>query len=194
MGEEYVVLKATHPTYLNLQLPTEVAELIGYDAKEVRSLPAPARGIAFLARGPSVLRVVPTFRASELLPLETLHNRYLAAAHLSEKLIFNLPEAVVAHLGLKVQARGPREAKFTDDGLIWFLPAPEYYEYRARLRAGRPWEGPSGAPLAHAYLARSVIPWEGELDRIERRIDREEWAPRLELLERVARSRPKGAA
>ncbi len=192
MPAEYVVLKAMHPTYLNLQMPTEVAEIVQYDPRDLVGLPSPARGIAFLARGPGVLRVVPAFRAGDLLPLETAGQRYLATAHLSEKLIFNLPEAAVAHLGLKVQSRSPREARFTDDGLLWFLPAPEYYEFRARSRLGRGWKGPSGGGLAHVYLARSVIPWEGELEQIERRIEYEEWRPRLEALERGVRNRRGG--
>ncbi|MGI0151419.1 MAG: hypothetical protein ACREC5_05735, partial [Thermoplasmata archaeon] len=66
MAAEYVVLRSMHPTYLNLQLPTEIGELIQYDPEEVRHRHAPARGIAFLARGLDVARVVPTFRAGEL--------------------------------------------------------------------------------------------------------------------------------
>lgn len=193
MAAEYVVLKAMHPTYLNLQLPTEVAEIVEYDSRALSSLPMPARGIAFVARGPGVLRVLPTFRAGEFLPIETVNLRYLATAHLSEKLIFNLPEAAVNHLGLKVQFRSAREGKFTDDGLVWFLPAPEYYEYRARSRLGKRWTGPSGGGLAHVYLARSVIPWDGQLDQIERRIETEEWRLRGEPVERVARMRRGGA-
>jgi hypothetical protein len=189
MPGEYVVLRAGHPTYLNLQLPTEVAELIQYDPREVANLHAPGRGIAFLARGPGVVRVVPTFRAGEFLPMETMHNRYLATAHLTEKMLLTLPEAVVSHLGLKVLSRAPRDTRYTDDSVLWFLPAPEYYEYRADERAARGWNGPQGGGLAHLYLARSLLPWPGELESIERRIDTEEWMPRLEMLERLRRAR-----
>jgi hypothetical protein len=189
MPAEYVVLKAGHPTYLNLQMPTEVAEVIQYDTREVRHLQAPARGIAFLSRGPAVVRVVPTFRANELLPVETLHNRYLATASLSDKLVFTLPEAVIHHLGIKVQNSTERESRFTDDGLLWFLPAPDYYEFRARQRAVGVWEGPSSGGLAHVYLARSLIPWAGGLEETDRRIDVEEWSPRLQVLSRLSRSR-----
>ncbi|HEV2316297.1 MAG TPA: hypothetical protein VGV89_01815 [Thermoplasmata archaeon] len=193
MPAEYVVLKAVHPTYLNLQMPTEVGEVIQYDPAELRELHAPARGIAFLTRGAGVVRVVPSFRAGALLPLETVRNRYLATAHLSDKLVFNLPEAVVLHLGLKVQTRSPRDTRFTDDGLVWFLPAPEYYEYRARQRSGKGWHGPTSGVLAHVYLARSVIPWASELEEIERRIDAEEWRPQLESPGRTSRWRKASA-
>ncbi|MGI0052880.1 MAG: hypothetical protein ACREC5_05295, partial [Thermoplasmata archaeon] len=125
----------------------------------------------------------------ELLPIETVENRLLATAHLSERLIFNLPEAVITHVRLKVLTRPPNDLRFTDDSILWFLPAPEYYEYRARQRSPRGWHGPSGGGMAHVYLARSLVPWSEELDRLERRIDSEEWMPRLRLIERVSRER-----
>ena len=103
---EYVVLKAVRPTWLNLQLPTEVAALIRYAPNETRGLRAPGRGIVFLARGPGIVRVVAAHRAGDVLGIETLHNRFIAPAHLTEKLVFNLPEAVEEHLRLKIQRRG----------------------------------------------------------------------------------------
>lgn len=189
MSTEYVVLRSVHPTHLNLQMPVEVAELLQYDAEELRSRHGPARGIAFLARGAGLARVVPTFRAGDVLPIETVENRYLATAHLSDRLVFNLPEAVVAHLRIQVLTRPPNDTRFTDDGLIWFLPAPEYYEYRARQRSPRGWKGPSTGGLVHVYVARSLIPWAPELEEIEHRIDSEEWMPRLRMIGRMARAR-----
>ena len=192
MAGEYVVLRAVHPTYLNLQMPREVGELLLYEAREDGPGRGPNRGLAFLARGPGVLRVVPSLRAGDFLPVESARGRYLANAALTEKLIFNLPEAVVQHLGLHVQRRSPKEAPFTDDGLVWFLPAPEYYEFRARQRQPKGWAGPTGGGIAHVYLARSVLPWGGPLEEIERRIDLEEWRPRQEALSRVGRPRRAG--
>ena len=189
MPAEYVVLRALHPTYLNLQMPTEVAEVLQYDPAEVEHLRPPARGIGFLTRGPGVVRAVPMLRAGEFLPLEIARNRYLATALLTGRLVFTLPEAVIDHLGLKVQLRSAREGRFTDDGLLWFLPAPEYYEFRAEQRTGKGWHGPTGGGLAHVYLARSLIPWAGELAELERRIDAEEWRPRVEVLAREGRGR-----
>ena len=189
MATEYVLLKASHPTYLNLQMPTEVGELIRYDVQESKELHPPSRGISFLIRGPGVVRVLPTLRAGEVLPIEAAHNRYLATALLSAKLVFTLPEAVIRHLGLKVQLRAGHGTRFTDDGLVWFLPAPEYYEFRARERSGKGWTGPASGAFAHVYLARAVLPLESELEMIERRIDHDEWRPRIEALDRLARGR-----
>jgi hypothetical protein len=188
---EYVVLRAVHPTYLNLQFPVEAAEFIEFDVERAKALPPAARGMAFVARGPGVVRVLTLLGAGDVLPIELQRNRYLATALVSERLIFNLPEAVSQHLGLKVQTARGKEGRFTDDGLLWFLPAPEYYEFRARQRSGRPWQGPATGAFGHLYLSRSVIPWAPELDGIERRIDAEEWRPRLDALHRVSSGRAK---
>jgi hypothetical protein len=184
---EAVILRAVHPTWLNTQLPTEVAELIQFDPEEVRSLRPPARGIAFLARTPGVVRVLAAYRAGDVLAIETMHDRYLAPALLTEKLIFNLPEGVVDYLGLQVQRRGPSGLRATDDTLIWFLPAPEYYEYRARQRAQKPWVGPSGGGFAHVYLARALVREFPELETRERAIEAVEWKPRLDAIQRLSR-------
>lgn len=186
---EYVVLKALHPTWLVAQLPTEAAQLLQYDPGEVRSMRSPARGIAFLARGRGIARVVPTLRASEVIAVETIRNRYIAPARLNEKLIFSLPVPVARHLGLQVVPRGPNEVRSTDDSIIWFLPAPEYYEFRARERSGRPWTGPSPGGLAHVYLAKSLVPFPAELDEMEAHIESIEWRPRSEALLRSVRLR-----
>ena len=185
---EYVVVRAIRPTWLNLQLPTEVAALIQYRPEEMRNLRAPGRGVAFLARGPGVVRVVATFRAGDVLAIETLHNRYIAPARLTDKLVFNLPEAVEHHLRLKVQRRGPNQLRSTDDGLIWFLPAPEYYEYRAREWTGKEWTGPSNGPMAHVYLAKSIVPVAEDLAELESRIEAVEWRPRLDAIQRAPRA------
>ncbi|MCI4361115.1 MAG: hypothetical protein L3J91_05375, partial [Thermoplasmata archaeon] len=136
---EYVVVRAVHPTYLSVQLPVEVAELIQFHPNDVRDLRTPARGISFLARGPGIARVVASYQASELLGLETIRNRYIAPARVSSKFLFSLPAPVIEHLGLVTRVRGPSGVKATDDGLLWFVPAPEYYEFRARERTAKGW-------------------------------------------------------
>jgi hypothetical protein len=186
---EYVILKAVHPTWLVAQLPVEVAALLQYDPEEARDLRSPARGIAFLARGPGIVRVVSTLRAPEVVAVETVRNRFIASARLNEKLLFSLPAPVARHLGLQVTPRGPNEMRSTDDGVVWFLPAPEYYEYRAQERLGKPWSGPSPGGLTHLYLAKSVLPLSPELDALETRIESSEWRPRTEVLSRPPRGR-----
>jgi hypothetical protein len=130
--------------------------------------------------------VVATYRAGDILAIETLHNRYIAPARLSEKLVFNLPEAVQEHLRLKIQRRGPHDLKSTDDGLIWFVPAPEYYAYRAHEWTGKDWTGFPNGRLAHVYLAKSVLPLADDLSELEGRIEAMEWRPRLEAIQRAA--------
>jgi hypothetical protein len=185
---EYVGLKTVHPTWLTLQLPNEVAELLLYDPEEALDPRVPGRGLAYLARGPGIVRVVPAYAARELLPIEIVRDRYLATAHPTTKLLQNLPQAVIQHLGVRIVSRGPRGARATDDELLWFLPAPEYYEFRARERASKPWAGPSTGGFAHVYLAKSVLPLPGEFPRLselEAKIEAEEWSPRIDALGRA---------
>ncbi|MGC2033985.1 MAG: hypothetical protein WA761_00895 [Thermoplasmata archaeon] len=186
---EYVILRAVHPSWLVLQLPREVADLIQYQAGEDRDLHPPGRGIAFLARGPGTVRVIPSFRARDVLGVETLRNRFLAVARTNERLLINLPATVTRHLGIKVTTKAPSGTRSTDDGLIWFLPAPEYYEYRARERTKKAWNGPSTGGFAHVYLAKSLLPFPRELSDLENRIELEEWRPRLDAFPRVVRGR-----
>jgi hypothetical protein len=187
---EYVVVRATHPTWLTLQLPTEVAELLGY---------APASGeggrasqsISFLGRGPGIVRVVATYPAREALAVETVRSRLIASARPGERLLFTLPAAVALHLGLQTYARDPR-SRGTDDSVLWFVPAPEYYEYRSIVASGKAWTRPSSGPLAHVYLAKSLIPLPKEFPRLaelEFRIEEEEWRPGVTALQRVGRGR-----
>ena len=187
---EYVVVRAVHPTYLSVQLPAEVAELIQFRPEEVRDLRSPARGISFLARGPGIARVLPSLAAGELLGVETIRNRYIAPARVSSKFLFSLPAPVVEHLGLRTQVREPTGVKSTDDGLLWFVPAPEYYEFRARSRTARGWTGPSTGGFAHVYLTRSVLPFGPAFEALaglEDRVEAEEWRPRIEALQHAGR-------
>ena len=187
---EYVIVRAMHPTWLTMQLPTEVAQMIGFAPDP--SDPSPAsRTISFLSRGPGVARVIATHPAREALAVETVRNRLLASARPGERLLFTLPAPVAQHLGLHVYVRGPR-VKGTDDSLVWFLPAPEYYEFRSVVGKGRAWSGPSGAPFAHVYLAKSLLPGPyntRELAELEFRIEDEEWRPGVEALQKVGRGR-----
>ena len=77
---EYIALKTVHPTWLTLQLPNEVADLLGYDASKTASRHSAGHGLAYLSRGPGVVRVVSAYAAREVLPIEVVRNRYLATA------------------------------------------------------------------------------------------------------------------
>jgi len=187
---EYVILRATHPSYLTMQLPTEVAQLIRYDPKP-ESGGAAARSVSFLARGGQIARIIATYAAREALAVETVRERLLATSRPGESLLFTLPGPVASHLGLKVYARSDR-VKGTDDSVVWFVPAPEYYEFRSVLESGKRWTGPSSGPTAHVYLTRSLVPFPRDLDRLadlEYRIEEEEWRPAVATLQHLGRGR-----
>ena len=187
---EYVVLATVRPTWLNLHLPSEVSNLIVHNPGLARG--SSHRTLAFLGRGPGVVRVVSGVSAADVLPIEIVRGRYLAPALATEGGVFNLPMPVIQYLGIQSQARPPRNARSTDDTLVWFLPAPEYYEFRAHEWSGRPWTGPATGGLAHVYLARAVLPLPvelSELRRAEATIEGQEWRPRAEALGRVPHPR-----
>jgi hypothetical protein len=150
------------------------------------------RTLAFLGRGPGVVRVVSGVPAADVLPIEIVRGRYLGSALATEKGVFNLPLPVLQYLGLRTTPRPPRNARSTDDTLLWFLPAPEYFEFRALEWSGHAWTGPGTGGLAHVYLSRAVLPLPlelSELARSESVIEGEEWRPRAEALGRAIRTR-----
>jgi len=188
---EYVVLRATHPSWLTMQLPTEVSTLLRYEPPGASTPRDAGRSISFLARGPGLVRVIATQPAREALAVETVRSRLLSTARPGDRLLFTLPTPVADHLGLKVYSRGPR-VRGTDDSVVWFAPAPEYYEYRSIVGAGKEWTGPSSGPFAHVYLAKSLVPFPRELSglaELEFRIEQDEWRPGVETLQRIGRGR-----
>ncbi len=187
---EYVIVRATHPSWLTLMIPTEVAQMLRFDPRAHPGELA-GRSVSFLARGRGIARIVPTHPAREALAVETVRGRLLATSRPGERLLFTLPTQVAQHLELRVHARGPR-LRGTDDAIVWFTPAPEYYAFRAAEAAGKAWEGPPGSPFAHVYLARSFVPLPrdlGDLADVERRLEEEEWRPTVETFQRLARPR-----
>jgi hypothetical protein len=187
---EYVVVRATHPSWLTLQLPTEVATLLRFDPDSGGATDA-GRSISFLSRGPGIARVIANQPAREALAVETVRSRLLAIARTGERLLFTLPSPVAQHLGLQVYPRGPH-VRGTDDSLLWLVPAPEYYEYRSVVGSGKEWSAPSSGPFAHVYLTKSLIPFPKDLGGLaerEYRIEEEEWRPGVAALQKVGRSR-----
>jgi hypothetical protein len=188
---EYVVLWASHPSWMTLQFPRNVAELLGYRPEEDGPARDASRSISFLARGPGVARVVATHPAREAIAVETVRSRFLATVRPGERHVFSLPNALVAHLGLRVTQRGPRAGRGSDDGIVWIVPAPDYYEYRSVMDRDRPWTAPSSGPFARVYVTRSLYPFPESverLDAVETAIEAE-WRPAIRLLQKVARPR-----
>ena len=187
---EYVILRATHPTWLTLQLPAEVADLLCFRPESGPHRDS-SRTISFLGRGPGIVRVIASHPAREALAIETVRNRFIASARPGERHLFTLPTPVVQHLGLQVYSRGSK-LRATDDRIVWFVPAPEYYEYRSVVGAEKTWTGPTGGPFARVYVTKSLVPFPKELQSLaeaEYRVEEEEWGPAVEALQRVGRAR-----
>jgi hypothetical protein len=187
---EYVVVWASHPSWLTLQLPKDVGELIGYRPEEGSERDA-SRTISFLARGPHLARVVATRRAREALAIETVRGRLIASARPGDRRIFTLPNALIEYLGLRVLQRGPRAGRGTGDGLVWFAPAPEFYEYRALADEGREYRKPSSGPFAPVYVTNALYPFPSGLSDLaerENQIEQQEWRPAVRMLQRVGRA------
>lgn len=151
----WVVMRAVHPTWCMLQVPQEIGELLGARPEELAKLTRPAHAIAFLDRGPSTVRVIGVHRSADLLAREMAKNRVVGTAQMSAKGVFNLPDAVEQHLGLKVYPRKDSPATSTDDTVAWLLPEEEYYRYR---REEREKESPASGEEYHVYLVRSLFP------------------------------------
>jgi hypothetical protein len=142
--ERWVVVKATAPHWFTLQVPQTVAKMMGLRVDLLR----PGRKIAFLNRGPEVVRVVPVFEAPEDVAAEVASGTALAVATFTKDLLFTLPCTVQKHLQLRISRRGVHRVKGTDDLVAWMVPERE-------------WELESTAavpPAVHVYLTRSLFP------------------------------------
>ncbi len=155
MAENYVVLKAVHPSWCTTQLPGDVATLLDISPEALQGLHRPARAIAFLSRGPGTLRVVSVFRSSQMLASDMAADRVVATAQLTEKLVFNIPAAVEDHLGLTIRPQETKNTRWTDDMIVWFLPETEYYAYRAAVARGGHFEALPSGETPRIYLTRS---------------------------------------
>ncbi len=140
----WVVVKATAPRWLTLQIPRQVAELIGLDARAAKAW----RRIAFLDRGPGVVRVIALGGPASSAEKEPQLARTLAITTPSAGLLLKLPSAVRQHLGLRTLPRGLKRVQGTDDLVAWMVPEPELERVRQ--------EGVG--PGVHVYLTKSVFP------------------------------------
>ena len=125
-----------------------------------------------------------------MLAVETVRSRLVATARPGDRHVFALPNSLTDYLGLRVVGRGPRAGRGTDDGLVWFVPAPEYYEFHSTLDSKGGWSQPSNAPFAHVYLTQSLYPFpEGMagLAELEDQIEAE-WRPAVRALQQVGRT------
>lgn len=195
---EYVVVSTSSPTYLTLHLPKEIAGWL-HLAPEKGAVGPAARSLSFLRRGVGIVRVVATHTLREALLYESYRGRLVATARVSLPLEFNLPAELARFLGLGLELRS-RGTRGTDDTLLWFVRADEYYAARGAgaeqeddAEAGRPpSEGGVPAVPAHVYLTKSLIPLPrdlAQLAEVEDRIERQEWRAGSEAIQGVLRPR-----
>ena len=123
----WVVLHATEVNGTTLQIPKEAAKLIGLRA----DLRSPGNGVAFLDRGPRVLRVMAMADPSVGATKEST-DALIAVATPTNRLIFSLPKRVREHLRL---GRRPVVA--------WVVPEQEWVEK---------------VELGQVFLTRSAFP------------------------------------
>lgn len=186
----YVLLRSVHPTRLTMQLPQEVAEMIGLDSDI--SDPGAGRSISFLSRGPGIARVLATASFREALAIEVVRDRFVASARPGEKFLFSVPAGLLRHLGIEIGVRGPQLGRGTDDRLLFLMPEEEYHDACAARTAGAGWTGPHGGGMAHIYVVKAVAPLPrglAPLADLERRIEEEEWRPGVAALQKVGRAR-----
>lgn len=189
---EYNLLYVQQPSAgFSMQLGREVASFLRFHPEQSGGRHPSNRHLAFLTRVPGILRVLPETLSPWFVALEDERRRLLARALVSPNLLFCFPLRAVEQLGITTHPHPESGIRSTEDTFTWFVPAPEYYEFKAALRRPRGWTGPSPGGFPHLYVARGVVPFRSpldELDRTERRIEDGELRPRLEALERVART------
>lgn len=187
---DYVVLRSSHPTWLTLQLPADAVDLLKFRPPSARTASDGTGSITFLSRGPGIARVLATHLAREAIAVESVRDRLIASARPGARHLFSLPTALLSHLGLQVTVRGPREGKGTDDQILWFLPAAEYYGYRQAEADRSAWRGPSVGGSAHLYVARSILPpprGVSQLAAMDDQIERVEWAAATQAFTALSR-------
>lgn len=188
---EYNLLSTQQPSVgFSMQMGQDIASFLQFHP-ELSTPRAPTnRHVAFLTRVPGILRVFPEVLSPWFIALEEERRRLLAKCLVSRERLFCFPQRAVDHLGIGTYEHAGRGIRSTDDTFAWFVPAPEYYEFKAALRRPKGWTGPGPGGFPHLYVARAVLPFRTSLDdleRTERRVEEGELQPRLEALERVGR-------
>lgn len=142
--EYWVVIRATAPHWLTLQIPRVIARMMGLRSDLLRE----GRRLAFMNWGPGVTQVVPLMEGGAERRDASPHDPTLAIATFTVDLLFTLPSAVQNHLGLRIARRGRERVKGTDDIVAWMVPENEWRED----------EAPERGPLPRVYLTRSRFP------------------------------------
>lgn len=156
--DEWVVWKATHPSWSYTQLPPEIAEMIGFTGVTAADASKMARTLAFLSRAPHVVRVICMAASPDLVAKELARGRIVAQALPDPRLSFNFPEDLRRHLGLRTYpSKKTPSATRTQDCIAWMLRLDEWDRFRDATMEGGDFKLKRGEEL-HVYLARAQFP------------------------------------
>lgn len=164
---DWIVLKAVHPTGSNMVMPAEVAELLGF-TPDVAAMEKPARTLAFLNRGERALRVVSPYRCGDLYSKELAAHNVVATTYVNtDRMIFHFPEPAERHLGISLYQGSRPGVVGTDESVAWVAPAEEVIAQRKKDRQGK--ASPILDGSFRVYLTKAVFPGllapVGELER-----------------------------
>lgn len=125
-------------------LPPDVSSLLGIRRDEPkRARGHPSRQIGFIDQGGQLLRVIGLRQSPELFARVMTTGRGVAVATVAPQLSFQIPQAVLQHLGY-----APRPAR-GDLLLTWTMPTVEFRRYKEAAKRGK---SPPGEH--HIFLGR----------------------------------------
>ena len=126
-------------------LPPDVSSLLGIRRGEPKIARGhPSRQVGFIDHGEQVLRVIGLRQSPGLFAQVMTTSRGVAVATVAPQLSFQIPQAVLQHLGYS-----PRPAR--DDLLLaWAIPTVEYTRYKKAAKRGK-----TLTEEPHIYLSRA---------------------------------------
>ena len=155
----WVLVRAARPWLMQVPLPQEVAEMLGFPKREeLPNQPRHHRTLFFTSRGPGVVRIAAQSSSMELYSDELKAGRIIATAVVSPGNHFYLPIEVQNHLELKTYL-SPQSPKMldTDDVIVWAWPVEDYQKYRAVTRTGKEYQRAAGEGTeGRCYIVEST--------------------------------------
>lgn len=113
-------------------LPSDVSSLLGIRRGEPKKARGhPSRQIGFIDQGEQLLRVIGLRQSPDIFVQVMTTSRGVAVATVAPQLSFQIPQAVLRHLGY-----APRPAR--DELLLtWTMPTGEYRRYKEAAKRGK---------------------------------------------------------
>ena len=152
------VFKTVNPSWGSLGLGTEVHDLLGVPQPKGGALTPEERMLAFLDRGPGMVRVINVYASARLYAESLTQHKIIAQALPGQTFTFNLPDKVEKHLGMETEWDPKSRNTRTMDTLAWIMPEEAYHAYRKATQDGGAYQVPKEGP-APLYLRRAT--WSG---------------------------------